>query len=111
KGYYSPKRFVARTNGKEKTDEIALNPDGFVGQSDKDLLSLLVHEMCHLWQAHFGQAGRSRYHNREWVHKMVDVGLQPVSLDQPGKMTGQRVTHEIIAGGRFDEVAEQLLSM
>ena len=109
-GYFAPKQFTSRTNGAEKTDEIALNPDTFIGLTDKDILSILVHEMVHLWQAHFGQQGRRGYHNRAWAQKMVDVGLQPVSLDAPGKMTGQAVTHMIVPGGRFDVAAEHLLA-
>jgi SprT-like family len=109
-GYYAPNRFVARTNSKDRTDEIALNPDTFANCTDKDILSTLVHEMSHLWQAHFGKPGRGRYHNREWAHKMVTLGLLPVSLDNPGKMTGQAVTHEIIPNGPFDAVADQLMA-
>lgn len=109
-GYYSPKRFVARTNGKDRTDEIALNPDTFADCTDKDILGTLVHEMAHLWQAHFGKPGRGRYHNREWARKMVSMGLLPISLDYPGKMTGQAVTHEIVLGGPFDVIADALLT-
>jgi hypothetical protein len=110
RGYYSPDRFVGRSCHGDYTDEIALNPDLFVGRSDKEILSTLVHEMTHLWQKHFGNSGRGRYHNREWAHRMLVLGLRPVSLDQPGRMTGQSVTHEIGPGGRFDLAAEQLLS-
>jgi hypothetical protein len=109
-GYFSPKRFISRNHGQNRTDEIALNPDTFAECSDKDILSTLVHEACHLWQAHFGKPGRRGYHNRQWAHKMIGLGLRPVSLDQPGKMTGQAVTHDIIPGGPFDVAAEHLLA-
>jgi hypothetical protein len=109
-GYYSSKRFMSRENDQERTDEIALNPDTFAGRVDKKILSTLVHEMVHLWQAHFGKPGRGRYHNREWAHKMVSLGLRPVSFDRPGKMTGQAVSHELMPGERFDVAAEQLLA-
>lgn len=108
-GYFAPKRFVSRTEVQEMTDEIALNPNTFESCSDKDILGTLVHEMCHLWQAHFGKAGRRGYHNREWAKKMLGIGLQPISIDMPGKMTGQRVTHEIMANGVFARFADQLL--
>jgi hypothetical protein len=109
-GYFSPKRFISRNHGQQRIDEIALNPDTFVGCSDKDILSTLVHEMTHLWQQHFGKPGRRGYHNRQWGHKMLAIGLRPISLDNPGKMTGQAVTHEIITGGPFDVAAGQLLA-
>jgi hypothetical protein len=110
RGYYSPHRFAARNNRTLRTDEIALNPDTFVGATDKRILSTLVHEQTHLWQAHEGKPGRGKYHNRQWARKMMEVGLLPISFDQPGKMTGQSVTHEIISGGRFDLSAERLLA-
>jgi DNA repair photolyase/ribosomal protein S27AE len=109
-GYFAPKQFTSRTNGSDKTDEIALNPDGFVGLTDKDILSILVHEMVHLWQAHFGKPGRRGYHNRGWAQKMVDVGLQPAAADGSGKLTGEAVMHKIVPGGPFEVVVEQLLA-
>lgn len=110
RGYFSAYRFAARNNYTLRTDEIALNPDTFVGSTDKRILSTLVHEQAHLWQAHEGEPGRGGYHNRQWARKMLEVGLQPISFDQPGKMTGQRVTHEIISGGPFDLAAERLVA-
>ena len=70
-GYFCGKKF---TNDKLKntyTDEIALNPQyfRFSGRDDRKVISTLVHEMCHLWQHHFGKPGRSRYHNKEWADK------------------------------------------
>src|SRR4051794_39538632 len=61
-GYFSPNRFVARNNSEAQADEIALNPDTFKGCDDKDILSTLVHESCHLWQEHFGSPGKFGYH-------------------------------------------------
>lgn len=109
-GYFAPRHFIARTGINHRTDEIALNPDTFAECTDKDILSTLVHEMAHLWQAHFGQPGRGRYHNRQWAREMMRLGLRPISFDNPGKMTGQRVSHEIISGGLFDVAADWLLA-
>jgi hypothetical protein len=110
RAYYSSLRFAARNNNTLRTDEIALNPDTFLGRSDKDILSTLVHELAHLWQAHEGQPSRGGYHNREWAREMLRIGLRPISFDRPGNMTGQRVSHEIVAGGRFDIAADKLLA-
>lgn len=41
---------------------------------------------------------------------MMRIGLRPISSDKPGKMTGNRVTHEIVPGGRFDVAADKLLA-
>jgi hypothetical protein len=50
RGYFANDRFGHRLNATAFTDELALNPDTFGDHSDKDILSTLVHEMCHCWQ-------------------------------------------------------------
>ena len=95
--------------GEQLTDEIALNPD-CSQRPLREVLSTLVHEMCHLEQHHCGAPSRSGYHNKEWAEMMEAVGLMPSTTGEPGgKKTGQRVTHYIIAGGRFDAACEKLL--
>lgn len=110
RGYFAPLGIAARHNQTLRTNEIALNPDTFMGRDDKEILSTVVHEMTHLWQAHEGKPSRGCYHNQQWAREMLRLGLRPISLDQPGKMTGQRVTHEIVAGGAFDVAADRLLA-
>lgn len=111
RGYFATDRFGHRVDAQASTDELALNPDTFVGRSDRDILSTLVHEMCHCWQRHFGAPSRTGYHNKEWAVQMVAVGLMPSNTGAPGgKQTGQSVSHYIIAGGRFDQAAEALLA-
>src|SRR5437763_1308858 len=68
RGYFWASSFTARS-GDATTDEIALNPECF-GRSDSEILSTLVHEMCHLWQHHYGKPSRAAYHNKEWARKM-----------------------------------------
>lgn len=110
-GYFATDRFGNRVDSGASTDELALNPDTFVGRSDKDILSTLVHEMCHCWQRHFGTPSRTGYHNREWALKMVSVGLMPSDTGTPGgKQTGQHVSHYIMVGGQFEKTAEALLA-
>lgn len=106
-GYYWAERFV-NADG-EKVDEIAMNPQHF-GQDTKVILSTLVHEMTHLWQAHHGKPGRKGYHNEEWAQKMDEVGLTPMAADGSGKRTGQKLDHRIVPGGRFDLAADALLA-
>lgn len=108
-GYFWAEKFQDRRSA-EHTDEIALNPDYFQNHDDAFILSILVHEMAHLWQSHHGTPSRSGYHNQEWAAKMLALGLSPVSYDQPGKMTGQKVSHEIIPGGAFDIAVRDLLA-
>ena len=107
-GYFSPERFN-RKDG-EQTDEIALNPQYFEARSDIQTLSTLVHEMVHLWQAHYGKPGRGRYHNREWADKMKALGLQPTDTGEiGGRETGDSMTHYIITNGKFEKVATDYL--
>ncbi len=110
-GYFANERFGHRSDREQRTDELALNPDTFVGRSDKEILSTLVHEMCHCWQQHFGKPSRTGYHNRQWAAKMIEVGLIPSDTGlEGGKQTGQHMTHYIVDGGVFDLVADQLLA-
>ena len=89
-GYFSSKRFGHVDGG--TTDEIALNPTFFAVVPLVETMQTLVHEMCHLWQEHFGDPGRRKYHNGEWADKMESIGLIPSSTGQPGgKRTGERM--------------------
>lgn len=108
RGYFAGDRFVTR-DGKTTTDEIALNPSTFKERDTRSILSTLAHEMAHLEQHHFGKPGKGGYHNTQWAAMMLAIGLKPVSIDQPGKMTGNKVAHEIVAGGLFDVVCGKLL--
>ena len=105
-GYFSPQRFTSRS-ADNTTDEIALNPNLFEGRSDKEILSTLVHEMAHVWQAHHGKPGRGGYHNKQWAEKMVSIGLLPLSDN--GKGTGDKVSHTIAEGELFDTTATELI--
>lgn len=106
-GYFSPERFIGRA-AEEAAHELAMNPDHF-GRGDEEILSTLVHEMCHVWQNTNGTPPRKSYHDREWAAKMIAVGLQPSSTSAPGgKETGQKVSHYIIEGGPFVQAFAKL---
>lgn len=107
-GYFSSERFA--TSQGAKTDEIAMNPQGFVGRTNKDILSTLVHEMVHLWEQHFGKPAKGGYHGKGWAAKMKDVGLYPSDTGgKGGKETGPRITHYIIEGGVFETACAEFL--
>jgi predicted SprT family Zn-dependent metalloprotease len=109
RGYFSGDRFQA-SSSEDKTDEIAMNPQTFEGRTTKEVLSTLVHEMVHLWQHHYGNPGRSSYHNREWANAMIQIGLIPTDTGEiGGRQTGQKVTHVIEENGLFSEHADELL--
>jgi len=110
-GYYSAGRFEGRSDDSRETDEIALNPGAFAGRSDRDILSTLVHEMVHHWQAHFGNPGRGRYHNQEWADMMESLGLVATHTGEPdGRRVGQRMTHYVVIGGQFDLACDELFA-
>ncbi|WP_313397432.1 SprT-like domain-containing protein [Acinetobacter variabilis] len=109
-GYFSPNRFVSRSEGKF-TDEIAMNPSYYGVRPIREILSTLVHEMTHLEQHHFGKPGRGRYHNKEWGQLMLAVGLHPSNTGKPGgKVTGDQMWHFIIEGGVFDKACDELIT-
>ena len=108
RGYFSPERFSGRIHD-AAAHELALNPDTFAGRTDEEILSILVHEMAHVWQQVHGTPSRRSYHDREWAAKMKEIGLQPTDTGDPGgKETGQRVTHYIIPDGRYAKAYAQL---
>ena len=109
-----------------KVHEIAIMPDGMYGRPDREVLSTLVHEMCHLQQQEQGKPSRNGYHNREWGKYMRAVGLFPSSYGNlacrnpelseeerdkcgEGVATGQKVSHFIIPNGSFDKACAKLL--
>lgn len=111
RGYFRSRAFQSRHDAETTTDEIALCADTFHTRTDKDVLSTLLHEQCHLWQSRFGHMSRRGYHNIEWAAKMLEIGLHPSDTGLPGgKMTGQRMTHYIVEGGRFDLAATELIA-
>lgn len=108
-GYFSHRRFANRKG--QKTDEIALNPAYFASAGIHEALQTLAHEMVHLWQQHFGQPGRGRYHNKEWADKMESIGLMPSHTGEPGGMrTGDRMSDYIMADGEFEGVIDVLVN-
>jgi len=108
-GYFSRKRFGR--HGGETTDEIAMNPGYFGIRSLPLSLSVLAHEMVHLWQFHFGKPGRRGYHNVEWASKMEAIGLMPSNTGAPGgKRVGEQMDHYIVRAGRFDVACTELLT-
>jgi predicted SprT family Zn-dependent metalloprotease len=115
-GYFSGDRFASLDNPEDITDEIALNPAHFASRTPTKILSTLVHEMVHLWQHRDKNAkpGRRGYHNKEWAEKMREVGLIPIAVSdtgQPnGKDTGEKVSHTIEEGGRFDKACAAYLA-
>jgi predicted SprT family Zn-dependent metalloprotease len=108
-GYFAGGRFGS-ADGKQVTDEIALNPSHFRSRTTEESLSTLVHEMAHLRQHHFGKPSRTGYHNKEWAGMMRAVGLIPSDTGAPGgKEVGQKVSHYIEPGGRFAEACAELI--
>ena len=110
-GYYSPKRFAHTSMKKQKTDEIAINPEHINAKDVSKVLSTLVHEMVHLEQQHFGTPSRAGYHNTEFAAMMERVGLVTSDTGKlGGKRTGQNMSHYIKAEGPFDQACCKLLA-
>jgi predicted SprT family Zn-dependent metalloprotease len=92
----------------QEIHEISLNPD-YLDRPEIAWHATLVHEMVHLWQYDYGKPSRSGYHNRQWAHKMEELGLIPSSTGEAGgKKTGQNMTHYIPPTGLFIEAFNRL---
>jgi hypothetical protein len=107
-GFFAPERWERGDEGEagRGMHEISINPE-CLQRPPRETAQTLVHEMVHQWQRDFGKPSRAGYHNREWAQKMRDVGLEPVSLDSKDG-TGQRVSDEVIEGGRFARAFERM---
>ncbi|MBF0379850.1 MAG: SprT-like domain-containing protein [Magnetococcales bacterium] len=90
---------------KEVLDEISLNPK-WLGRTEEEVFSSLVHEMVHHWQFAFKTPPRKAYHNKEWAEKMLEVGLRPDN--GRGGMTGTKVGHHIETDGAFQKAFAKL---
>lgn len=101
-GFYIPQEWASLTGGDIK-DEISINPDSFY-LGDEYWHSTLVHEMCHLWQFHFGKYSWYSYHNQQWADKMMEVGLMPSHTGKEGgNTTGQYMSDYVMQGGKFQK--------
>lgn len=112
-GFFAPSRWATGDGvdvGKvDVRHEISLNPAWLRSRPPIDVASTLVHEMVHLWQQDFGQPSRRGYHNEQWARAMESVGLIPSSTARPGgARVGQRVSHYIAEGGRFEKAFARL---
>jgi hypothetical protein len=112
KGYFGAERFTWRDHKDEivgRQHELALNPDAFIGRSDAEVVSTLVHEQVHCWEAVHGTAPKRHYHNKIWAAKMITIGLMPTSSGAVGsKITGVRMTHYILPDGPFAKAFAEL---
>src|ERR1700722_3848582 len=109
-GFHAHGRFE-ETGDCSKADEIALNPSHFAKMGVREALSVLVHEMAHQYQWHFGKPGQAGYHNKAWARMMIEIGLVPTDTGEPGgKATGRRRANFIRADGPFDRLCSGLLS-
>lgn len=108
-GYFRPEAFKVRGDG-GAVHELALNPDTFEGRTDLEILSTLAHEQAHQWQQDHGKPPRRCYHDKQWAQKMEQIGLMPSNTGQEGgKKTGPKMTHYIIPGGAFEQVAQEII--
>ena len=107
KGYFMEGRF---SFGEKTVSEIALNPAYFGVLSDVQILSTLVHEMCHLDQAVRGMRNCPGYHSVSWADDMIRCGLVPSDTGKEGgRKTGYHVTQYVPSSSVFLVHCQNLL--
>ena len=107
-GYMAASQWRRVDEESHTTHEIALTRITLYREPIK-VFSTLVHEQAHLWQIVFGSPSRGGYHNQEWADKMEEIGLMPSDTGEPGgKKTGQKMTHYIIPGGKYEKAFEAM---
>lgn len=108
-GLFSPHRFIREDAA--TVHEIAINPQTFAMATLREVLSILGHEMCHLWAHVNSVQGRRGYHSSGWADQMEKIGLMPSSTGKPGgKRTGEKVSHYIVPDGPFFVASSELMS-
>ena len=108
-GFYTPESYN-REDGKY-CDEITMNPAFYNPDNPLPFIEVLLHQMCHLWQRHYGTPGRGGYHNRELANKMLSIGLQPSSTGiEGGKETGDTMHQYAIPGSSLERVIRNLIN-
>ena len=100
-GYFSQERWC-QSKGK-KCHEIGLNPSYFATHPLLNLMQIMVHQQCHLWQFEYGKpTNDANYHNKEWTDTMIKIGLQPNGIGKSeGKTTGQEMSQYALSDGAF----------
>jgi len=113
-GMFTPHVWEDTDGNDQSIHEIALNCNLMSYDEDlSDMLGILVHEMCHLWQWEYGNPSRNGYHNKEWSNKAKEIGLNVWAVDKHGnkqenKETGQSISTDRVEGGPFDESLKEL---
>lgn len=106
-GYASSNRWQ---NGSGiQVDELAVNPEYFLGYPILEIWQTLCHEQCHIYQYRYGTPSRRSYHNKEWADHMESIGLIPSSTGAPGgRKTGQSISDYALENGLFYKAALKL---
>jgi len=108
-GYF---HFKKLKQGDKYISIISLNPDDF-DRDNINIISTIVHEMCHAWRAYVPEKKPSSngYHDRLWSTKMQSIGLIPSSTgEEGGKKTGSKMTHYIEKNGLFEQKTNEFIS-
>lgn len=107
-GFFAPERFI-RGDG-IKTHELALNPTILRKCDLVSVICVLIHEMLHVDQHHYGTPGKRGYHNREFAEMSKKVGLHTSDTGEPGgKETGYRMSQYINEGGPAQRFALSMI--
>jgi len=108
-GYFKPDSFLSKDG--DFIHEIALSAVYILSKDIPDVLSTLVHEMCHLslWEISEKKPSGG-YHCKHFAALMESVGLITSDTGAPGgKRTGHRMSDYILPDGPFDQATEVLL--
>jgi predicted SprT family Zn-dependent metalloprotease len=103
-GAFAPECWGAyQTTQDAHIDTLVLNSEAFPHRTEEEIVSTLVHEMCHVWQFRVqGKAITNGHHDKEWGQQMARLGLIPSATGHPGgRQTGKQVSHYVYEQGAF----------
>jgi hypothetical protein len=90
-GYFSPDCFSGRV-GDFGRHELALNPDGFIGHTDEQIVQTLVHEMTHVLLASLRNAVDARL-SQSGMGRQDEGDRSAAVVNRDGRRQGDRPTN------------------
>jgi len=72
-GCFAPSRWV---QDGEVVAELTINALDMAASNVTGVFAIMAHEMTHAWQHANGKPSRDGYHNKEWLSKAREIGLE-----------------------------------
>ena len=101
--YCAAGKFIAPPLRGMPGSRIVLHRQFFETVHREPAMQVLVHQMLHLWQFHFGLPTPEMAHNEEFAKLAISIGLMPTATSGKfGAKVGDHVIDYVVPGGPFE---------